>query len=250
MRLLCQSTSAVLQTSDVTAAAVGVRCKQWDCDYCGPINRRTLLKRLKDVRVSSFLTLTCNPAYYPSPSVAIRKMSIAVNYLIKRLRRRFPSDYIAYLLVWEQTKSGWPHAHLLIDAPYIPQRLISLAWTALTGAPIVDIRGVRNRSDIANYVSKYLTKAPSAPAGMKRWRCSRGFLEPPALPTLAPWQEGDHWHKTNQPLSSLTDALVGTGWTPEIINPNLLILTLTGAPDAPPYWQRLRAMEIASHEVA
>lgn len=106
-------------------------------------------------------------------------MSIAINRLVKRLRRRFPAANIQYGLVWEVTKHQWPHAHVLLRAPYVPHRLLSRLWRALTGATIVDIRAVKSTAHVTHYLAKYLSKDLQAPAGMKRYRTSRRYSDVP-----------------------------------------------------------------------
>lgn len=124
------------------------------------------------------MTLTCNPRRHPHIDDAFRRSSIAVNQLFKRIRRRWPSATVEYFLVWERTKAGWPHAHLLLRAPFIPQAWLSNVWSELTGAPIVDIRQVHTPGQVAAYIAKYLSKDPQAPQGMKRFRHSRKFFGP------------------------------------------------------------------------
>lgn len=102
--------------------------------------------------------------------------SAAVNFLFKRIRRRWPQAHVEYFLVWERTKRGWPHAHLLLRAPFIPQKWLSRVWEELTGAPVVDIRAIHDSGQIVSYIAKYLSKDPQAPTGMKRYRSSRRFF--------------------------------------------------------------------------
>jgi len=128
--------------------------------------------------VTTLLTLTCNPARHPHIDDAFLQTSAAVNFLFKRIRRRWPQAKVEYFLVWETTKKGWPHAHLLLQAPFIPQAWLSRAWEQLTGAPIIDIRAVHQSADVVSYIAKYLSKDPQAPSGMKRYRSSRNFFGP------------------------------------------------------------------------
>lgn len=57
------------------------------------------------------------------------------------------------------------HAHVLADVPYIPQAALASVWEDLTGAPVVDIRRIYDRSGegieaaLAETVG-YATKAP------------------------------------------------------------------------------------------
>jgi len=103
-------------------------------------------------------------------------MSLAVNQLFKRIRRAHPAATVEYFLVWERTKAGWPHAHLLLRAPFLKQGWLSMQWRDLTGAPIIDIRTLHDPEQIISYIAKYLSKDPQAPHGMKRYRCSRQFF--------------------------------------------------------------------------
>lgn len=174
--------------------AVPLRCKQWSCPPCASRNKKRLLRRLRATGVTHLITLTCRPSNYHYPSQAFYHLSTQLPNLVKRLRRAFPAAPIEYLAVWETTKRGWPHVHLLARTSYIPQAVLSNHWQALTGAPIVDIRRVQGPRAAANYVAKYLTKDPSAPLGCKRWRSSRRWWDSPGgllgrhVPSALPWE--------------------------------------------------------------
>jgi hypothetical protein len=55
---------------------------------------------------------------------------------------------------------GWNvHAHVLCESNWIPHQALKETWTHITGGSfIVDIRRVRTLSDLANYVTKYVSK--------------------------------------------------------------------------------------------
>src|SRR5262249_30823974 len=57
---------------------------------------------------------------------------------------------------------GWHvHAHVLMDAVYIPQRMLSADWLAITGdAFVVDIRRAWSPRAALKYILKYLAKEP------------------------------------------------------------------------------------------
>lgn len=169
--------------------AIRAFCRRWECESCGPRKRAKLIKRVVQGAPTTFLTLTLNPALYENRLHAFSVATRAVNSLFKRLRRRFPVSGLQYALVWETTKKGWPHAHILMRAPYIPQALISRHWKELTGSPIVDIRKVKSHREIAYYVAKYLTKNPEAPPHAKRYRMSRLFSAPLQTEGLPDWLE-------------------------------------------------------------
>lgn len=55
------------------------------------------------------------------------------------------------------------HMHLVIDSDYLDQRELSQEWLAVTqDSSIVDVRLVPENSDVARYVTKYVTKPADA----------------------------------------------------------------------------------------
>ena len=193
---------STLQAFGPTRQRLAIRafCRRWDCIKCGERKRKKLIKRIINGEPSTFLTLTVNPSLYRTRHDAFQKATVAVNYLFKRLRRRFKGQSLQYALVWETTKQGWPHAHILMRAPFMPQSLISRIWNELTGAPIIDIRAVRNKREIASYVGKYLTKSLEAPPGAKRYRMSQQFSEKFPSKGLPDWLEHTPFVFTRQSL--------------------------------------------------
>lgn len=143
--------------------------------------------------------------------------------LIKRWRRKFPNEKVEYFLVWETTKAGWPHAHILLSAPKVSKHWLSHNWYQLTGSYIIDLQPVSNYQRAAGYLTKYLAKNPQVPPGQRRWRRSAGFfrkdLEPPVekLPTVGKWQ--------TEPFDSQTLAYkwIREGWFVKIDPRGLLV---------------------------
>jgi len=173
----CGVWSVVATGDDGEVLVHPLACRSWNCPRCRQRNTRLLLRRLGSAKVTTFMTLTTNPAAHACVADSFRSTSKAVNVLFKRIRRKWPAAKVEYFLVWERTKKGWPHAHLLLRAPFIPQRWLSATWKELTGAPIVDIRPANTAGEIGAYLVKYLAKDPYVPAGMKRHRCSRHFFD-------------------------------------------------------------------------
>jgi len=153
--------------------------------------RRKISRALTDTPVTAFLTLTCSRRAHPDPDQAFLTLSEAVNKLFKRIRRYRPAAQTEFFLVWERTKAGWPHAHVLLRAPFLPQQWLSDQWRGLVSSPIIDIRAVSDARAAASYIAKYLSKDPQAPAGMKRYRSSRSFFAGQTLSQLLrPHQPG------------------------------------------------------------
>jgi len=145
--------------------------------------RNRLVWLIERSRPDKFMTLTANPRLYAEPNEAFRDLNAKFALLIKRLRRDTPDAEFEYLAVWERTQAGWPHLHVLLRAPFIPQRRLSAEWRSLTGAYIVDVRAVDSAPRAARYMAKYLTKGTADPMPVRRWRASSGFLPEPFRPT-------------------------------------------------------------------
>jgi hypothetical protein len=188
----CGAWSAV-RDEDGVYTAVPLRCRSWSCPFCAPRLKKRLVNALQGVEAHRFITLTCNPEHYPDPETAFRRLSLALGHLIKRIRRLHPNSQFEYFVVWEVTRKGWPHLHMAARGAPLPQRWLSRQWEELTGAAIVHIRRVEHPEQLASYLAKELAKSPTAPAGMKRFRCSRGFLQGQRLTTWLRPPGGPGW---------------------------------------------------------
>ncbi len=80
-------------------------------------------------------------------------------------RYKFWKDGVAggiwFLQVKKSKATGqWhPHLHVLINAEFMPQSLLSQAWELATqDSKIVDIRQVHNAEKVANYVARYVSR--------------------------------------------------------------------------------------------
>lgn len=146
--------------------------------------RRRIERALSDTPVTSFMTLTCARTAHPDPDTAFLTLSAALNSLFKRIRRYKTGAPVEFFMVWERTAAGWPHAHILLRAPFLPQRWLSAQWRDLVASPIVDIRAVQSGLGAARYIAKYLCKDPQCPPGMKRYRSSRAFFAGQSLSKL------------------------------------------------------------------
>lgn len=209
----CGSWSVVGLREDGTTIVHPLYCRSWQCARCARLQKRRLLQRLDGVKAHTFMTLTCNPRAHQDPTLAFTAMSLAVNHLMKRIRRRWPGCEVEYFLVWERTAAGWPHAHLMLRAPFIPQNWLSAQWRDLTGAPVVDIRPVHSSDHLLAYLSKHLVKAPSVPPGMKHYRFSRHFLSQ-LVPKREPGElRVDHWQLQQASPASLATAFSDAGYT-------------------------------------
>lgn len=171
----CGQQSLVVNCSDHTRAS-RLKCRSWGCPEC--FGRR--LRQLRDLASAgypdAFLTLTTRRGSYDSPDEAARAMVKALRHLLQWIRRSEGWDRIPYLAIFEQHKSGWPHLHVLLRMPYVPQAELSAEWYRLTGSPIVHITRIKSQRHASRYVAKYASKGPGAFDGTKRYWRSQSYV--------------------------------------------------------------------------
>ncbi len=202
----CGRYCATNTLEDGTYVAVPIRCRSWDCPSCAKANKRRLLRRLRHASPTLFATLTTSPLTAQTPQEAFARANDAVPKLFKRWQRMHPGDRFEYFLVWERTKAGWPHAHILLVAGRVAKRWLSQQWRELTGSYIVDLQPISSPEHAANYLTKYLTKDPQVPAGYRRWRRSKGFFQTHLEPPIFKLATTGTWKRT--PLSARTQAFL------------------------------------------
>lgn len=172
--MLCSETTSVNRNNAEGACAI-LRCKRWSCEICQPFNRSRVIHDARRGHPRTFLTLTCNPHRYETPDEAARDMRRALVMLRRSIETKYELKNMPFLVVFEKTKRGWPHMHILCRAPWINQEWLSNRWEELTGAKIVDIRRIKDNAKAYYYVTKYIGKQLSAFKGCKRWWRSHNY---------------------------------------------------------------------------
>jgi hypothetical protein len=118
---------------------------------------------------------------------------------------------IEFVAIFEETKKGWPHLHILARCDYLPQKWLSDRMEEYTGAPVVDIRRVWNQRHASRYVAKYVSKGPGGFQGTKRYWTSRWYTmgESDSKPVA---DANKAWWRTGASLESLVQDLSAIGW--------------------------------------
>ncbi len=162
---------------------------------------------------TTFITLTSNPATGHSPASRARALAHAWPQVVKRARKKYGYPCIPYLCVFEATKRGEPHLHILCRVKWIDQRWLSHQMRDLTGAPIVDIRQVKSQKQVAHYISKYIGKEPHRFATCKRyWRTQNWrIIQVVHEPDDSIWS--DTWYTLNNSLNGLIRVWERLGYT-------------------------------------
>ena len=163
-----------------------LRCNCWSCDDCQPRRRARLFYQAMSGSPNTFITLTSNPAVGDSPEERAQALPNAWRIIVRRAKAKYGYKSIPYLCVFEATKYGEPHLHILARVPWIEQAWLSAQMDELTGAPIVDIRRVRTQKNIVSYVAKYVGKDPHHFDGTKRYWCTQDWSLPKVPEDLVP----------------------------------------------------------------
>lgn len=193
------------ETKGITA--ITLWCRSWSCPDCLPHRLKQLKEMAAAGNPTTFLTLTVNPQHGQNAEMRARELADAFKLLMKRMRRKFVKTREEYLAVFEETKRGEPHLHVLMRAPYVPQRWISETMAELISAPIVDIRKVHGKRQVAIYIAKYVGKGPKAFGTLKRYWTSQGYVPKKPGRDRIKDEFGSPWYPVRMPLWILSDAL-------------------------------------------
>lgn len=172
--MLCSEAILVNQGPSEGHATV-LRCKRWNCELCNPFNHRRIKRLAREGKPNTFLTLTVNPSRYETVDEAARDLKTAWVNLRRAMERDFGIRHPPFIAIFERTKAGWPHLHILLRCRFIAQAWYSRTMDRLIGAPIVDVRFIQDTGRVAAYVAKYISKCPEAFERCKRWWRSHDY---------------------------------------------------------------------------
>lgn len=210
---ICREWLLVKNSPEIIKAKL-LHCRSWQCECCRKERKAALIAKAIAGAPTRFLTLTSNPKHGNSPEERAAALAQAWRLIVKRLRRLNPSEDLEFLAVFEATKAGEPHLHILLRSPFIPQSLISAWMKELTNSPIVDIRRVRSHHEVASYLAKYIGKAPQRFGTTKRYWTS-GKWEPPFQPDDSPERSAfSPWTLDTRPLLDVFRDWIAAGYAP------------------------------------
>lgn len=174
--MLCRERSLVKSHRD-SVEVVTLFCKCWGCEICRPKLKAKVRGEIGAGRPTRFVTLTCRPPTDRTPGEQAVWMKDRAKRLMQEYRQAVAPAEVEYFAVVEAHKSGWPHIHLAVRAPWIDQAKLSAIWERLTGSYVVGIEKVRTKRGIAGYfVKRYLTKDMTADGWGKRFWKSQNYL--------------------------------------------------------------------------
>ncbi len=175
--------ASLLQQHEFHAIVKPLYCNRWSCEICAPRRTARLMREAAEGHPSRLITLTVRARPDDRQADRARALAAAWRALRARYLRRHGKGSLEFLAVFERTRRGEPHLHILCRSGYIPQAWLSLQMAREIGAPIVDIRAVRGSRHAARYVAKYVAKGLGFFSGCKRYWRSLGYLQPGDSPS-------------------------------------------------------------------
>ncbi len=153
-------------------------CRRWSCPVCGPKRAWRLRTEATEGKPTTFLTLTVRFGEFTTPGNAACALVKAWRNIRQQAKRELGIDKLPFMAVFEKTKRGWPHLHILMRAPFIDQKWISEKCAKYLNSPVVFIERISDTSRTARYVAKYCSKDPQIWDGVKRYWRSLDYLPP------------------------------------------------------------------------
>ena len=213
--MYCGDTSLV-NTNTWAGTATPLLCKCWTCPDCAPRRKAQLKALAHRGHPTTFITLTASPAAGETPESAARTLVKAWRRIRRELVEKKGMKNPPFIAVFEKTKKGRPHLHILARLPFVKQAWLSNKMRALARSPIVDIRRVRNHRQAAAYVSKYLAKDPTRFSGCKRYWRSMDWDLNIVLDDEPPYEKTFGWHHDPRSVNELHHNLRTMGYVVSI----------------------------------
>lgn len=178
---MCSHTTTMLKQVGSKVIAYQTRCNSWNCPECAPRRRRSMMREARDGRPNRFITLTVNPHWFSGPVERAARLAKAWRLIVAAYRHRWPNRTIEYLAVFEATKRGEPHLHIVVRGDFMSHKWLSDQMKKRMGAPIVDIRAVKGAAEVTRYIAKYISKRNIRFGTCKRyWRSAKYLAVSPS----------------------------------------------------------------------
>ena len=174
----CGETSLVKHQGPLRTVT-SLRCRSWKCPDCVDGRRRRLIAELLGGQPGVMLTLT----HKPQPGQSVEEAAAALSHAWRLLRLRAMRHYnltkLPFMAVFEATKLGRPHLHILLRVKWLDQQWLSTQMDDIIQSPVVHIRRLDSKGRAAAYVAKYCGKSPHQFAKCKRYWKSQDYEQRP-----------------------------------------------------------------------
>ncbi len=176
--MLCSEWSLVNRQTPLIKI-IPLRCKCWHCADCRPLRSWRLLQEAKAGKPDLFITLTWRTRASVTPGQAAVLLAHAWRTVRAAYLREHGPKSLPFLAVFERTKKGQPHIHIVARCKWLDHAWLSEQLGDLVDSPNVWVERIHGKSKVAAYVTKYISKNPERFEGTKRYWRSEDYLFPP-----------------------------------------------------------------------
>ena len=198
--MLCRE-YALVKVFDGGYYAAPLCCRSWTCAYCRPARKREVMRAAAVGFPDTFITLTVNPNDGTYAVYRAEQLVKAWRKFVKFAKKYYGYPTIPYFAVFEATKKGEPHLHILCRVKWIDYKLLSQFMKAEINAPIVDIRRCWDARSAARYVGKYLGKKPAKFGTCKRYWQTRDYKKQDPEDNERKTRKSEGWFLHETPIA-------------------------------------------------
>lgn len=210
--MLCREFSLV-KHFDGGMFALPLCCRSWGCEYCQPGRKREVTRAAAAGYPNTLITITVNPNEKTWPAWRARNLVKAWRAFVEEAKWLYQLKELPYFCVFEATKNGEPHLHILCRVDWIHQKFLSAFMKVWIGAPIVDIRRCNSGRSAARYVAKYIGKQPGKFGTCKRYWQTRSYQDKDAQDNEKKRQRSEGWELVEAPIGILVFRAKDQGYT-------------------------------------
>ena len=206
---------ALVKHSFPALKVIPLKCRCWSCDECRPERTRQLIGEAKSGRPDLFITLTSIFSPGADPAAAARQLVKAWRTVRSEYLKKNGKGSLPFLAVFEETKNGWPHLHIVARCKWLSQRKLADRMEELTGARVCWVERLKTTRKVANYVAKYIGKNPFRFFGTKRYWRSLDYLAVVADDDPAPGGDPPMWEVFRGSVTRCIMEWCDQGWVAE-----------------------------------
>jgi len=173
---MCSTSRSIVKRTAYKAEVFPLRCRSWTCPDCAPRRRKAVIRQATAGEPNRFITITSNASTGATPDEWALLMTRAWRDVVREFRRLWPQREAQYMCVFEATKIGYPHMHILWRGGFLPWAWLSKQMRIRINAPHVYITKIINASVAAQYCAKYFSKRPIRFGNTKRYWRSFSYL--------------------------------------------------------------------------
>jgi len=203
---------ALVKHSFPALKIIPLKCKCWSCDECRPGRVLRLIHEAKAGLPTIFITLTSRRIPGGDPAAAACDLVVAWRTVREEYMEEHGPHSIPFLAVFEETKKGWPHLHIVARCKWISQKKLSERMDELIGSPVVWVESLTSLRKIANYVTKYIGKNPYRFGGTKRYWRSLDYLKPEDDPECLANDDPPIWEVVMKSVTRIVLEHEDEGW--------------------------------------